>query len=119
MNAQVQRTLLWTDFDHVAIIVRTEQLKAENDFIILEAVAPVVRCVRWSNIRKAIIGMQKKGKNTLNSLYYRKVNIDRTKTKHDLLIEFAQQSIGKKYSLTYEKIQRNETTGFTHNIDLT
>lgn len=119
INAKVQRTLLWADFDHVAVIVRTKELKEQNDFIILEAIAPEVRAVKWSNWRKVIKSLKDKGKCTLNSVYFRKVNAPRNSQTQENLIEFTKQSIGKKYSITYDKLLRQSTIDFTQRIDLT
>ena len=46
--AYLQRQLLSTDFDHVALLIKSEAL--EDDVFLLEAVNTGVRLIRWSNI---------------------------------------------------------------------
>ena len=50
--AKLQRAFLWSDFDHVAILIKSESVK--DDIFLLEAVSTGVRLIKWSNIREFI-----------------------------------------------------------------
>ena len=50
--AKLQRAFTWSDFDHVAIVIKSEVIK--DDIFLLEAVNTGVRIIRWSNIKEFV-----------------------------------------------------------------
>ena len=70
--AKLQRAITWSDFDHVAMIIKSEVIK--DDIFLLEAVNTGVRIIRWSNI-KEFVGKD----NYFKQVCYRRVNMHRSK----------------------------------------
>ena len=104
--AGFQRVLLSSDFDHVACVVRSDY--AFDVIYLLEAVGTGVRLIKWDQIRKYIGRDDSK---FFSSVSYRKVNMDRSRDFHDKFIEFANQTIGHKYSLDVPKLGRQKSIG--------
>ena len=82
----------------MAVIVRAET--KDKTIYVFEAVGGQgVRLVKWDSMRKAI------GKdNFFSHVYYRKVNMCRTKELTNKFIDFAMEAQGHKYELTLDKL---------------
>ena len=78
----------------------------DDDMFLLEAVSSGVRLIRWSNIKDYIGHEEDK---FFSDVCYRKVNIERDMAMKQTFVEFANQTIGKEYSLSAEKLTRQQT----------
>ena len=100
----IQRQLLTADFDHVALVIRSDIV--DDDLFILEAVSTGVRLVRWSNLAKYIGPEPNK---FFAQICWRRVNFERTTAIKKMFIEFSNQTIGHEYSLSVDKLTRTNT----------
>ena len=96
--------MLSTDFDHVALIIKSDGI--DDDIFLLEAVNTGVRLIRWKNISEYIGHEEDK---FFSEVFYRKVNIQRDLAMKTKLVEFANQTIGKQYSLSASKLTRKDS----------
>ena len=84
-----------------------KQNTLDNDLYLLEAVSSGVRLIRWRDIAE-IVG-EEDGK-WFSRVCYRKVNFERTDYINNKFIEFANQTIGAKYEISYSKLTRDKST---------
>mgnify|MGYP000008530959 FL=1 len=100
-KAQKLSSSVWTEFDHVALVVRAKS--CADDFLLLEATAfGTLRLIKWSNVRLFVekrtkfggshpfTEVTKSASKPFHAVYFRKVNMIRTKRGHDALLEFAE-----------------------------
>ena len=94
------RTLTFSEFDHVGIIIRIDGL---NDVYIMEALGgPTgVRLSKWSLLEKDV------GKDKFyKRIVFRHVNFNRTPEILKKFNKFAKEAMNHKYSLTVDKLMK-------------
>ena len=103
------RTVTFSEFDHVAIILR---LDGQDDVFYLEATGgPGVSVGRWESLKKAV------GHGLFyERIVYRHVNYDSAGPVLEKFLAFARQARGHKYGISAGSLMRQKTTKMDSNI---
>ena len=93
------RTVTFSEFDHVAIILR---LDGQDDVFYMEATGgPGVSVSRWDSLKKSV------GQGLFyERIVYRHVNYDSAAPILERFLTFARQAMGHKYSISAGGLMR-------------
>jgi len=103
MNSLLTRTLTWSNYDHVAMVLKFEN--DANEVFYIEAVGKIgVAINRWSLLRKHI------GKNKFyKRCVFRHIDCDRSDEMLDSVEKLIKEIVGHKYGLNPLSMIRSET----------